>query len=52
VDVGTLPNDAKQGLTLTFPAKSVTSLEFKVTGVKEGTENSGLAEIGVFGGGH
>lgn len=48
MDVGTLPNDAKTGLTLTFPAKTVTSLEFKVTGVKEGTENSGLAEIGVF----
>lgn len=46
--VGPLPDDAKTGLTLKFPAKTITWLIFKVTGVKAGTENSGLAEIGVF----
>ena len=46
--VGALPNDAKTPLTLRFPAKTVTSLTFKVTGVKAGTQNAGLAEIAVF----
>ena len=48
LDVGALPNDAKTGLTLSFPAKTFTWVEFTVTGVKPGTENAGLAEIAVF----
>ena len=48
VDVGPLPNDAKTGLTLSFPSKTITWAEFTVTGVKPGTENAGLAEIAVF----
>ncbi len=48
LDVGPLPNDAKTGLTLSFPAKTITWAEFTVTGVKPGTENAGLAEIAVF----
>jgi len=46
--VGALPDDAKTPLTLRFPAKTVTSLTFRVTGVKAGTQNAGLAEIAVF----
>ena len=48
LDVGPLPNDAKTGLTLSFPAKTITWAEFTVTGVKPGTENAGLAEIAVY----
>ena len=48
--VGPLPNDAKQGLQLRFPSKSITWLRFTVTAVKPGTQNAGLSEIGVFGG--
>ena len=46
--VGELPNDATKPLELRFPAKTVTSLTFQVTGVKEKTQNAGLAEIAVF----
>lgn len=46
--VGELPNDASQPLELKFAAKTITSLTFKVAGVKAGTENAGLAEIAVF----
>lgn len=46
--VGALPDDAKTPFDLHFPAKTVTSLTFKVTGVKAGTQNAGLAEIAVF----
>jgi alpha-glucosidase (family GH31 glycosyl hydrolase) len=46
--VGTLPDDAATGLTLTFPTKTITWVKFTVTGVKPGTQNAGLAEIGVF----
>lgn len=46
--VGPLPDDAKTPLELRFPAKTVTALTFKVTGVKAGTQNAGLAEIAVF----
>jgi len=48
VDVAALPNDAKTGLEVKFPAKTVTWVTFKVTGVKAGTENAGLAEIAVY----
>jgi hypothetical protein len=46
--VGELPNDALKPFDLHFPAKTITSLTFRVTGVKAGTENAGLAEIAVF----
>ena len=46
--VGALPNDASAPFILRFPAKTVTSLTFKVTGVSAGTQNAGLAEIAVF----
>lgn len=46
--VGALPNDASAPLTLRFPAKAVMSLTFRVTGVREKTQNAGLAEIAVF----
>jgi len=46
--VGALPDDAKAPLELRFPPKTVTALTFKVTGVKPGTQNAGLAEIAVF----
>lgn len=48
LDIGALPDDAKTGLTLKFPAKTITWLSLKVTGVKAGTRNAGLAEIAVF----
>jgi len=48
LDVGPLPNDAKTGLTLSFPVKTISWIEFTVTGVRPGTENAGLAEIAVF----
>lgn len=46
--VGALPNDAAMPFDLRFPSKTVTALTFKVTGVKAGTQNAGLAEIAVF----
>ena len=48
VDVGTLPDAATQGKEVEFPAKSVSWIEFKVTKTKPGSENIGLAEVGVF----
>ena len=48
LDAGALPDDASQGFELRFPAKTITSLTFKVTGVKPTTQNAGLAEIAVF----
>jgi alpha-glucosidase (family GH31 glycosyl hydrolase) len=45
LDVGALPDDGSTPLSLSFPAKTITSLTFKVTGVKESTEHTGLAEI-------
>jgi len=47
LDVGALPDDGT-ALDLRFAPKSITSVIFTVTGVKQGTENAGLAEIGVF----
>ncbi len=46
--VGTLPDDASAPLEIRFPTKRITSLTFTVTGVKPGTQNAGLSEIGVF----
>ncbi len=48
VPFGALPDDGKTPLDLRFPAKTITSLTFKVTGVKPSTENAGLSEIAVF----
>ena len=48
MDVKALPNDAKQPLELTFPAKSVHWIKFTVTQVSPDTENTGLSEIAVF----
>jgi hypothetical protein len=45
---GALPDDARQGVELTFPPKTVNWLLFVVTGVKKGSPNIGLAEIQVF----
>lgn len=45
---GALPDDAKQGLEVSFPPKTVNWLLFVVTGVKKGSPNIGLAEIQVF----
>ncbi|BDI28964.1 hypothetical protein CCAX7_10150 [Capsulimonas corticalis] len=45
LDVGALPDDGIAPLTLNFPAKTITSLTFKVTGVKASTQHTGLAEI-------
>ena len=45
--VGALPNDGSP-LTLSFAAKTVTSLKLTVTGVASTTKNIGLAEIQAF----
>jgi len=45
---GALPDDAKQGLEVSVPPKTVNWLMFVVTGVKKGSPNIGLAEIQVF----
>lgn len=45
---GPLPDDAKQGLEVSFPPRSVNWLIFAVTGVKPGSPNIGLSEIAVF----
>jgi hypothetical protein len=45
---GELPDDAKQGLEVSFPPKTVTWLIFVVTGAKKGSPNIGLSEIAVF----
>jgi hypothetical protein len=46
---GALPDDAKQGLEVSFPPREVTWLALLVTGTKPGTPNVGLSEIAVFG---
>jgi hypothetical protein len=45
---GALPDDAKQGLEVTFEAKTINWLLFVVTGAKKGSPNIGLSEIAVF----
>ena len=47
ITVGTLPNDGT-GLTLTFAAKTVTSLQLNITSVSPATQNVGLSEIQVY----
>jgi len=46
--VGPLPDDAKQGVEVSFPAKKVKWLIFAVNAVKPGSLNIGLSEIAVF----
>ena len=45
---GALPDDARKGLEVTFPPKTVTWVAFLVTGCKKGSPNIGLSEIAVF----
>jgi hypothetical protein len=45
---GALPDDAKQGLEVSFPPREVTWLAYLVTGTKPGTPNVGLSELAVF----
>jgi LmbE family N-acetylglucosaminyl deacetylase len=47
IPVPTLNNDGT-GVTLTFPAKTVTSLQLNITAVSTTTQNIGLAEIQVY----
>ena len=46
--VSELPNDGKTPLELRFPAKTVTSLTFKVLTMTPTSENAGLSEIAVY----
>jgi len=48
IKVGALPDDARQGVEIKFPAKRVKWLIFAVNEVKPSTLNIGLAEIAVF----
>jgi len=48
IATGPLPDDAKTGLEVRFPAKRVRWMLFAVTGVKPGSPNIGLSEIAVF----
>jgi len=48
LDVGELPNDGVKPIELTFPAKTIRSLAFKVSNVTEATQNAGVSEIAVF----
>ncbi len=45
---GALPDDASQGLEVSFEPKTVEWLIFAVTAVKSGSPNIGLSEIAVF----
>ena len=47
ISVGTLPNDGS-AYTLTFPAKTETTLQLNITSVNAATQNIGLAEIQVY----
>lgn len=48
IPTGALPDDARQGLQLKFPARRVKWLLFAVNDVKPGSPNIGLSEIAVF----
>jgi len=48
IAVGALPNDGQTPAEITFPAKTITSVRFEVTGVRKGTEHAGLSEFQVF----
>jgi prolyl oligopeptidase len=43
-----LPDNAAQGVEISFPARAVTWVKFTVTGVKKDTPNVGLSEFAVF----
>ena len=47
VPVGTLNNDGS-AVTISFPAKTITSLQLNITSVSASTVNVGLAEIQVY----
>ncbi|MBN1901529.1 DUF5110 domain-containing protein [Candidatus Sumerlaeota bacterium] len=40
-----LPNDASEGVELVFPPKKTDALQLNITGVSEGSLNSGISEI-------
>lgn len=40
-----LPNDASEGIELEFTPRKTDSIQMNITGVKEGTINSGISEI-------
>jgi hypothetical protein len=48
IDVGTLPNDGKTPLNLTFPEKEITWVRFEMTQSSPTTKSGGLSEFGVF----
>ncbi len=48
LSVGALPNSDHTPLEIKFPAKTITSVTFRVTGVKPGSEHAGLAEFEIF----
>ncbi|MCX6868549.1 MAG: hypothetical protein NTV46_20550 [Verrucomicrobia bacterium] len=48
IKLGELPDDARKGLEIKFPAKQVKWLVFAVNEVKPSTHNIGLSEIAVF----
>lgn len=48
IEVGELVNDGSAPAVLAFPEKEITSMTFETLSVKDGTENSGLSEIGVY----
>jgi hypothetical protein len=48
IPVSQLLNDGSEPLALHFPAKTITSLTLKITGVSNDTQNIGLSEIAVF----
>jgi len=48
IATGALPDDARRGLEVRFPPKTIRWLIFAVTGVKKSTQNIGLSEIAVF----
>jgi hypothetical protein len=51
VSVGALPDDAGQGMDVSFPPRKIRWISFTVTDVKPGSPNIGLSEIAVFGSG-
>jgi len=48
IEVGELANDGSAPAVLAFPEKEITSMTFETLSVKDGTENAGLSEIGVY----
>lgn len=48
LDVGELPNDGAKPIELSFPAKTVRSVTFRITKVSHETQNTGVAEIAAF----